>query len=82
MLYKVVTFILLFSMLLSCEAPPNRNNLNPMVRYMADTMFSHRRSEIDIRMDSICLQHLDSLRALAIDSLLLIERKRINELSE
>lgn len=79
---KIAIIIFFVIITMSCEAPPNRNNLNPMVRYMSDTMFSHRRSEIDMMMDSLCMMRLDSLRTLAIDSLLLKERKRINELSQ
>lgn len=79
---KSLLVVCIVVMCLSCDAPPNRDNLNPMVRYMADTMFAHRRRDIDIKMDSLCALHIDQYRQTAIDSLLLIEQKRIEELSE
>ena len=56
--------------------------LSPEVKYMSDTMFAKRKAGIIEELDSLCLIENPKLKQKAIDSLLIIEKKRIAELSE
>ena len=77
-----LVFLVLSSLSLACQSTPNRDKLNPKVNYMADTMFAHRRREIDIRMDSLCQLRMELYVQEAIDSLMTLELNRIDQLSE
>lgn len=49
---------------------------------MSDTMFAKRKAGIIEELDSLCQVENPKLKQKAIDSLLIIEKKRITELSE
>ena len=49
---------------------------------MSDTMYNKRKNMLEDELDSLCLERIPLLRQKAIDSLLIIEKDRIRELSE
>ena len=78
---KMAVALGLTSLLLACDASSNRANILPAdVQYMADTMFSHRRRAIIDEMDSLCLIQSPELIIEKRDSLVRLERDRINQI--
>ena len=81
----VMTFlamlILFSSPFTSCIDNSNRANiLPPDVQYMADTMFSKRRRAIKSEMDSLCVKRTSNLIEIAVDSIVTLEKERINKI--
>lgn len=68
--------------LCSCGDTTSRQSLSPEVKYMSDTMYNNRKPKIEDELDSLCLERIPLLKQRAIDSLLIIEKERIRELSE
>ncbi len=65
----------------ACSQPTNRANILPAeVQYMADTMFSHRRNRIIKEMDTLCMQNSPAMIERARDSLVLLEKARIEKI--
>ena len=80
--YKVISIIALGVLWSSCGDSSGKQVLSPEVKYMSDTMFAKRKAALIEELDSLCLQESPKLKQKAIDSLLIIEKKRIAELSE
>ncbi len=68
--------------LCSCGGTTSRQSLSPEVKYMSDTMYNKRKNMLEDELDSLCLERIPLLRQKAIDSLIIIEKERIRELSE
>lgn len=67
----------------ACNASPDYSeSLNPEVRYTADTMFAHRKSLINASMDSLCEELNLNIYESIKDSMLNVELKRIEQLSQ
>ena len=72
---------LLFVLEPACSSNSNRANvLPPDVQYMADTMLSHRRRAIYGEMDSIYQERFDKLVQYKVDSLVALEKERIQNI--
>jgi hypothetical protein len=78
----LLAFIIYIATISACTPDPNQLILSPEVRYMSDTMFLNRRKLLDQELDSICLIQKEALVQAAVDSLLIIEKRKIEELSE
>lgn len=57
------------------------NILPPEIQYRADTMFARRKRVLKKELDSICVAHKDSLVKVKADSLIILERKSINNIT-
>ena len=79
---RIAAIIILLFIWASCESPANKDILNPEVRYVADTMFSRRKSKITAKLDSLCLIKTQKYYESARDSLIELEFRRIEELSQ
>ncbi len=74
-------FFLLACFILPSSCGDNSNVANllpPDVQYMADTMFSHRRKALIEEFDSLCASKADDIVRMKVDSLVKLEKARIN----
>ena len=72
--------VVLLFICFGCDLPSKRTKLSPEIRYMADTMFAKRRNQMIDEMESICKIRKEEFVSQFIDSLLLVEQSRIEEL--
>lgn len=78
----IFIFILVLIGSISCQRGQKLDVLIPEIQYMADTMFANRSLSIIANIDSLCAISKEKELWKAVDSLLLIEAKRIEELTQ
>lgn len=67
----------------SCGGNNNvANILPPDIQYSADTMFARKRRTLKKELDSICMQERDVLVKMKVDSLIILERKSIKNITD